>query len=78
MDPIDRAVAVDAVQRIKRLATLPDNDAVVRMSAVEYVLLHLPSVQPDNFLEFLWNVINPNKMQEYLEMYRSREEKTNG
>ena len=44
---IDRAVAVDSVQRIKSLATLPDNDAVVRMSAVEYVLYHLPSVEPE-------------------------------
>lgn len=42
-DLIDRQAAIDAVQGIGRLATLPDNDDVVRMSAVEYVLFNLPS-----------------------------------
>ena len=46
-DPIERQIAIDAVQGIKRLATLPDNDAVVRMSAVEHVLFNLPSAQSD-------------------------------
>ena len=46
-DVISRQVVIDAVQSIERLATLPDNDAVVRMSAVEYVLLHLPSAEPE-------------------------------
>ena len=46
-DAISREVAIDAVQSIERLATMPDNDAVVRMSAVEYVLYHLPSAQPN-------------------------------
>ena len=44
-DLIYRQQAIDAVQGIGRLATLPDNDAVVRMSAVEYVLFNLPSAQ---------------------------------
>lgn len=44
---ISRQAAIDAVQGIGRLATLPDNDAVVRMSAVEYVLFNLPSAQPE-------------------------------
>ena len=46
-DLISRQVAIDAIQRIGRLATLPDNDAVIRMSAVEYVLFNLPSAQPE-------------------------------
>lgn len=46
-DLISRQTAIDAVQGIGRLATLPDNDAVVRMSAVEYVLFNLPSAQPN-------------------------------
>ena len=46
-DTIYRQVAIDAVQGIGRLATLQDNDAVVRMSAVEYVLFNLPSAQTE-------------------------------
>ena len=46
-DLISRQTAIDAVQGIGRLATLQDNDAVVRMSAVEYVLFNLPSEQPE-------------------------------
>ena len=44
-DTISRQMAIDATQGIGRLATLPDNDAVIRMSAVEYVLFNLPSAQ---------------------------------
>lgn len=46
-DCISRQAAIDATQGIGRLATLPDNDAVIRMSAVEYVLFNLPSAQPE-------------------------------
>lgn len=46
-DLIERQTAIDAVQGIGRLATLPDNDDVVRMSAVEYVLFNLPSAEPE-------------------------------
>ena len=46
-DLIDRQQAIDEVQRIGRLATLEDNDAVIRMSAVEYILFNLPSAQPE-------------------------------
>lgn len=47
LDCISRQDAIDSVQGIGRLATLPDNDAVIRMSAVEYVLYNLPSAQPE-------------------------------
>jgi hypothetical protein len=30
------------------------------------------------FFEFLSNIINPNEMEQYLAMYHSEEEKTNG
>lgn len=46
LDCVGRQQAIDAVKGIGRLATLPDNDAVVRMSAVEYVLFNMPSAQP--------------------------------
>ena len=37
------------------------------------------SEQPENeFLDFLWNVINPNDMEKYLSMYHSKEEKRSG
>ena len=47
-DSIGRSMAVNAVQRIAHMATLPDDDVVIRKSAVEYVLLHLPSAQLAN------------------------------
>lgn len=46
-DTIYRQQAIDEIQHIGRLATLEDNDAVIRMSAVEYILFNLPSAQPD-------------------------------
>lgn len=30
------------------------------------------------FYEFLWNTINPNVMEMYLKMFRSKQEKTDG
>lgn len=30
------------------------------------------------FYEFLWNTINPNDMEMYLKMFRSKQEKTDG
>ena len=30
------------------------------------------------FYEFLWNVINPNQMEEYLAMFNAKQEKTDG
>ena len=44
-DVIYRQQAIDEVQRIGRLATLEDNDSVIRMSAVEHILFNLPSAQ---------------------------------
>lgn len=44
-DLISRQDAIDSVQGIGRLATLQDNDVVIRMSAVEHILFNLPSAQ---------------------------------
>lgn len=61
-DTIYRQSAIDAVQGIGRLATLPDNDAVVRMSAVEDVLFNLPTAQPEqNYCrECKWSMCHIN------------------
>ena len=46
-DLISRQTAIDAVLSIGNIAKLTDGDAVIRMSAVNYVLRNLPSVQPE-------------------------------
>ena len=47
MDLIDRQVAIDAVLSIGHIAKLTDGDAVIRMSAVNYVLRNLASTEPE-------------------------------
>ena len=76
---INRQAAIDAVQGIGRLATLPDNDAVVRMSAVEYVLFNLPSAQPEPTTEIqeildyldttLHPIVSPDNWNVYAELH---------
>lgn len=34
--------------------------------------------EKDAFYDFLWNTINPNDMEMYLKMFRSKQEKTDG
>lgn len=46
-DLIERDIAIEAVQGIDLFAILPDDDGVIRTSAVEYVLSNLPSAQPE-------------------------------
>jgi hypothetical protein len=46
-DVIYRQDAIDQIQAIESLATLPDNDAVIRMNDIEKILYNLPSAQPD-------------------------------
>lgn len=81
-DMINRHAAITAIQ--KEYADTEggeDKCAVwknVGLTSALHIIQDLPSVQPDDFLKFLWNVINPNEMQGYLEMYWSGEEKTNG
>lgn len=45
-DSIDRQVAIDAVDAIGHIATMPDGDKCIRRSAVKYTLSMLPPTQP--------------------------------
>ena len=79
---------------IKALEQEPCDDAISRQAVLDMMQMRmgakelyravydLPSVTPatenDKFLEFLWNTINPNEMEQYLAMYHAKEEKTNG
>lgn len=70
-DLISRQAAIDATQGIGRLATLPDNDAVIRMSAVEYVLFNLPSAQPEiiRCKDCRKHNISPKSQEDYCPLY---------
>ncbi len=46
-DLISKLTAVNAVEEIGRVATLPDGDEVIRKSAVKYTLSMLPPAQPE-------------------------------
>jgi hypothetical protein len=46
-DAISRQVAIDAVETIGHIATMPDGDKCIRRSAVKYTLSMLPSAQPE-------------------------------
>ena len=78
-DTISRQAAIDALDAIGHIATMPDGDKCIRRSAVKYTLSMLPSAPPehDGFYEFLFNVINPNDMEKYIAMYHSKGVKSN-
>ena len=46
-DSIGRQVAIDAVDTIGHIATMPDGDKCIRRSAVKYTLSMLPPAQPE-------------------------------
>jgi len=46
-DVISRRVAIDAVETIGHIATMPDGDKCIRRSAVKYTLSMLPSAQTE-------------------------------
>lgn len=46
-DVISRRVAIDAMETIGYIATMPDGDKCIRESAVKYTLSMLPSAQPE-------------------------------
>ena len=50
----------------------PTEDAKLMMDAADAIV---ELTRREKFHAFLWNVINPNDMQLYLEMYHSGEEK---
>lgn len=45
-DVINRKDAIGAILSVGHIAELSDGDAVIRVSAVNYVLRNLPSAQP--------------------------------
>ena len=47
MDLIERHVALNAVDTIGHIATMPDGDKCIRRSAVKYTLSMLPPAQPE-------------------------------
>lgn len=57
-----------------------DAEAVKKaMQSAELTLLPAePEYEGKGFLEFLWNVINPNEMESYLAMYNSKGVPTDG
>lgn len=46
-DLIERQIALNAVDAIGHIATMPDGDKCIRRSAVKYTLSMLPSAQPE-------------------------------
>lgn len=46
-DLIERQIALNAVDAIGHIATMPDGDKCVRRSAVKYTLSMLPPAQPE-------------------------------
>ena len=46
-DLIERQIALNAVDTIGHIATMPDGDKCIRRSAVKYTLSMLPSAQPE-------------------------------
>ena len=47
-DLISRKDAIGAISRVEHIAELSDGDAVIRVSAVNYVLRNLPPAQPEH------------------------------
>lgn len=78
-DLISRQAAIDELVKMLGYCFQADEEV---LDAVVTTVRELPSAQPKNenlkFLEFLWNTINPNEMEQYLEMYSSKEVKSNG
>lgn len=54
-DLIDRKDAIGAILSVRHIAELSDGDAVIRVSAVNYVLRNLPSAQPKRIKAKWWH-----------------------
>ena len=82
MDLIIRQDAIDAVNAYLGLSSV--SRTLQSMTNIQEILEKLPSTEPEieeklGFLEFLWNVINPNEMEQYWSMYHcGGEEKIDG
>ena len=79
-DLISRQQAIGALRNYLVGKNVPCDGTLTCRLIENEVISKLPSAQPKNenlkFLEFLWNTINPNEMEQYLEMYSSKEVKT--
>lgn len=75
---ISRQAVLDGLARIAK-AKAKSNPQKAMMGRSMFFIELLPSVQPNTedakFLEFLFNVINPNEMEHYITMYHCKEEK---
>lgn len=90
MELISKQQAIDAIAKQSRFSAeeiieicdksiQDENGWLGGLKEAIQAVIELPSIQPENeFLDFLWNVINPNDMEKYLSMYHSKEEKRNG
>lgn len=47
-----------------------------RKRSIELLTAQDETIDDKKFYEFLWNTINPNDMEMYLKMFRSKQEKT--
>ena len=81
-DCISRQQVIGALRNYLVGKNVPCDGTMMARLIENEVISKLPSAQPKNenlkFLEFLWNTINPNEMEQYLEMYSSKEVKSNG
>ena len=81
-DCISRQQVIGALRNYLVGKNVPCDGTLTCRLIENEVINKLPSAQPKNenlkFLEFLWNTINPNEMEQYLEMYSSKEVKSNG
>lgn len=79
VDAVSRKDAIKDVCDALKVAFAIDEDLEEALDIITTTISTLPSVRPDTkFLDYLWNVINPNEMENYLSMYHSSEEKTDG
>ncbi len=79
VDAVSRKDAIKDVCDALKVAFAIDEDLEEALDIITTTISTLPSVRPDTkFLDFLWNVINPNEMEHYLSMYHSSEGKTDG
>ena len=80
-DCISRQAVLVGLARIAK-AKAKSEPQKAMMGRAMFFVEHLPFVAPvtenEKFLEFLMNTINPNEMEQYLAMYHSKGEKTNG
>ena len=76
-DLISRQAAIDALtSEIEHNPPIDciDSAFIRGVKVARRIINDLPAAEPnhDGFLEFLFNVINPNEMEQYMSMYNNR------